>query len=382
MGEVLVPRLNDIRANSRPVVVLYDGDPDDRDIPDIGAVAGRLYDEFHTHVGDGGMTFATAQRQSWYYPSVPGGNLTNAKGRPFDTFVFPDSVYDGENSHFTQSNQLAAYPGYSQIYIGASGLIGAGQMVDYVNRVPKGGAVNVSIIRALNYGALDQQIGDKLAATVDEAKRRKFQAMLEQRRRIYGPHWGNDGRFDDSFRQEIRRPDEGREIVALWKSAEEVDIVNCRKIDLNTPEYDQKFDEAEYYTKTEPIRARQVAPGQTEVVRVKSGATSDTAHGDEWICTSIGGEEYKGPKDFYGIYDPDPARPGWFKPKYDPRKLIPLNEDVIFTTPWGEPQAIQKGGFLTKREIKDDKGRPTGQFERYGISAKDAADMKPISTIA
>jgi hypothetical protein len=370
LDDLLIPQIEQVRRQEKPVVVMYDGDPDDPARPDIGYVAGRLLDRFGRFVDTGDMTFMTAQADDWYYPPRPGSNLANASGRPFDTYVFPRGVYPGDHNRFTQSDILAAYPRYRQVYIGAAGMLAAQQMVDYCNRVPGGGNVNITLIRALINGALDREIGEQLATAVDDAKRQKLESMLEQRRRQYGVHWGDDGRFDASFLEEVRRPDDAHELVVLWSTPEAVDVVNCRRIDLNTPEYDRLFEEAPYYIKTTPIRARQVPAGHTEIVPVKSGATTDTAREGEWVCTSVAGEDYKGPSDFLDVYEPDPDNPGLFKPRWDPRKMIKLTEDVIFMAPWGEPQAVAKGGYLMERVIKS--GPQAGKTERYGIAQKDA----------
>jgi hypothetical protein len=366
LDDLLIPRLERLYERNTPVVVMYDGDPDDTKKPDIGYIAGRLLDRFGDLVSTGDMTFMTAQTDDWYYPLVPDSNLANAHGRPFDTYVFPRGVYPGDHNRFTQSDQLVKYSRYRQLYIGAAGMLAAGQMVDYCNRVPADGNVNITLIRAHINGALDREIGDKLAAAVDDSKRLKFTNMLEQRRSIYGAHWGNDGEFDTSFLEEVRRIDDTHEIVVLWDSPEEVKVVNCRRIDLNTPEFDRLFAEAPYYVKTTPIQARQVPEGMSEVVPVKSGATTDVANGGDWICISPSGEEYKGPSDFNDVYEPDLDSPGFFKPRDDPRKMIKLNEDVIFMAPWGEQQAVSKGGYLMERRLKD------GKVERYGIAQKDA----------
>jgi len=378
LDDLLIPRVEGLHEQGRPVVMMYDGDPDDPQRPDIGYVAGRLLDRFGPRIDTGDMTFMTAQAHDWYYPPVEGSNLANAHNRPFDTYVFQRGAYPGDHNRFTQSDLLAAYPRYRQLYIGAAGMLAAGQMVDYCNRVPEGGNVNVTIIRALINGALDQEIGDKLLAATDDAKRQKLEGMLEQRRQIYGAHWSNDGQFDSSFMEELHRVDDSHEIVVMWKSPEEVEVANCRRIDLSTPEYDRLFAEAPLYVKTTPIRARQIAAGRTEVVPVKSGATTDTAREGDWICTSPSGEEYKGPADFGDVYEADPDTPGQFKPRHDPRRMIRLTENVIFTAPWGEWQAVAKGGYLMERTIKG--GPDAGKTERYGIAQKDAEpDMVPLS---
>jgi len=380
MDDILLPHIEATHRESGSSVILYDGDPDDPSHPDIGHIAGRLRSEFNPLVSRGDMMFMVAQSNDWYYPPHPDSNLINAQNLPYDTFVFPRGHYTGDHSRFTQSEQLAAYHNYGQIYIGASGMIGAAQMVDYLNKVPENGRANVKVVRALINMALGQEIGDKLTSAVDDAKREKFQAMLEQRRRVYGPHWGNDGVFDTSFMQEVRRPDEDRELVVLWDSPEEVSVVSCEPIDLNTPEYNRAFAEADYWVKTVPIKARQIEPGKTELVTVKSGATFDTVNQGDWVCASYSGEEYRGPDDFDDIYEPIPARPGWFKPRWDPRKLIEVDRDVIFMAPWGEKQAVKKGGFLMERTVRG--GKQAGKTERYGIARKDAIpDMKPVSSL-
>lgn len=379
LDDLVIPRLENLREQGTPVVVMYDGDPDNPERPDIGHIAGRLLERFSGQVSTGDMTFMIAQAVDWYYPVVPGSNLANVHGQPFDTYVFPRGTYPGDHNRFTQSDQLVNYPRYHQLYIGAAGMLATSQMVDYCNRVPTGGNVNVTVIRALINGALDREIGDKLAATVDDAKRQKFANMLEQRRRIYGAHWGNDGTFDPSFLEEVRRVDDTHEIVVLWDSSEEVKVANCRRIDLNTSEFDRLFAEAPYYVKSTPINARRVPEGTSEVVRVKSSATTDTARAGDWICTSPSGEEYKGPSDFNDIYEPDPNTPGLFRPRHDPRKLIKLNEDVIFMAPWGELQAVTKGDYLMERTIRS--GPDMGKVERYGITKKDAEpDMILLGT--
>ncbi len=379
--DLLTPRLDHLYEQGIPVVVMYDGDPDDPEQPDIGHIAGGLLDRFSDRVETGDMTFMAAQAADWYYPPVPGSNLTSATGRPFDTFVFPRGVYPGDHNRFTQSDLLVAYPNYRQLYVGAAGMIAASQMVDYCNRVPPGGRVNVTAIRAVINGALDREIGDKLAAAVaaaDDAKRQKFADILKQRQRIYGAHWRNDGTLDDSFLEHIQRPEDTHELVVLWTSPEEVKIANCRRIDLNNPEFDRLFADAPYYVKTTPIRARQIPDGQSEVVPVKSGATTDTAYAGDWVCSSVSGEEYKGPSDFNDVYEPDPDTPGLFRPRYDPRRLIKLTEDVIFMAPWGELQAILQGGYLMERTIRG--GPRKGQTERYGISQEGVErDMVPLA---
>jgi hypothetical protein len=376
LEDILVPRIQQIRFTGQPVVVMYDGDPDIAKLPDIGYIAGRLLDNFGHDIHNGNMTFLTAQTDSWYEPPEPESNLTNALGRPFDTYVFPHGQYPGDHNRFTQSDELVGYADYQQIYVGASGLLASSQLVDYCNRMPAGKPMRVSVIRALHNRAVGAEIGAKLAAMVEEAKRQKLQAKLAQRQRRFGQHWRNDGEFDTSFQEEIARIDDTHEVVILWKTIEEVEITNCRRIDLNTPEYDKLFAQAPRYVKTEAVNAYRVPMGEQEVIPVKSGATSDIARGGDWVIISISGEKYKGPADFDDVYECVPGERGLYRPRHDPREMIKLEEDVIFRAPWGEDQAVRKGGYLMQRTIRN--GASAGQRERYGIAAKDAADMVPL----
>jgi hypothetical protein len=367
--ELLEPQVN------QDVVFIFDGDPDDPAKPDIGYVAGRLLDL--------GATVVAAQTDDWYYPATPGANLTNAHGEPYETFVIPRGVYPGDHNRLTQSERLAAYPGYSQTFVGAAGLIASAQMVDYCRKVPEGGPVNISVIKAANNGSLSEEIGRKLAQAVDEADRQKLQDKLDQRSKTFGALWDNDGKFNAHILGEVQREEDTHELAVLWdvdSRVEKVDILNCRKIDLSSPEADQAFAEARYYVKTRPVMGRQIPEGTSERVEVKSGATGDTAKAGDWVCRkqkrdgSYGEEYVVHAKDFIELYDSTPDSDSIFVPKWDPRKLVQVSTDVIFIAPWGEKQAVRRGGYLMERTKED------GTVERYGISQMDAeTDFEPVS---
>lgn len=377
LQEELVPLIERTRQE-RPVAVLYDGDPDTPAKPDIGYVFGRLRDTYDDPRA--GVSFLAAQASNWYYPTEPGANLANANGLPFETFVFPKGQYQGNHNRFTQSESLARYARYGQIYVGASGMIAGEQMADYCRKAA-GGQVGILVIRALLNESLTAEIGEKLAKATTDADREKFARMLEQRRRRYGLHWNADGQFDADVVRDLQHESDTHKLVVLWDGPEKVDVLNCRKIDLHSPEVNAEFARAGYFVKNQPIRARQVPLGSSETVIVRSGATRDTAVGGDWVCTSVSGEEYiVHAADFPDIYEHVQGSENVFAPRRDPRKLVKVGTDVIFTAPWGEEQAVKKGGYLIERTIH--RGPRAGQTERYGIAQKDAEpDFVPIDSM-
>ncbi|HTE57564.1 MAG TPA: hypothetical protein VK694_02385 [Verrucomicrobiae bacterium] len=363
--DILVPRIEEQMQN-RPVAIMYDGDPPNPEKPDIGQIASELRRRF-----DGRASFLAAQRTDWYGPAFPGANLTNRTGQPFETFVFPPDTYKGDHNRFTQSGQLAAYEGYGQIYVGAAGMLATEQMLGYLDQVPPEGRVNILVVRALINQALDVEIGEKLAQATTDAQRAKFAAMQEQRRSLFGSQWNNNGEFNISILEAMKHEADTHELVVLWDGPEQVDIVNCAKIDLESDEVNELFGSAGHFVRTKPITARQVPAGTTELVIVKSGATRDTANGGDWVCTSVGTkEEYVVRADQFGdIWEHEEGTDNTFKPRHDPRKLVKLDRDVIFMAAWGEKQAIRKGGYLMERTIRS--GPNAGKTERYGIAQKD-----------
>jgi len=63
-------------------------------------------------------------------------------------------------------------------------------------------------------------------------------------------------------------------------------------------------------------------------------------------------------------------------PKWDPRKLIQVDTNVIFDAPWGEPMAVRRGGYVMEAVLED------GSVERYGISQSDAEDdFVPVASL-
>jgi hypothetical protein len=190
----LIPRIEQMRAADEPVTILFDGDSDSPQKPDIGCFTGRLLDRFGNN--QNGVVFVTAQKRSWYYPSKPGANLANANGRYYVTYVFDDGKYPGDHNAFTQDEKLVEAQGYEQWYVGASGNIATGQLQDFNAKVPRGQKRDAVLFRVRNNSALDAEIQGKLdaAQTAGEgAKVAKFQNQLDQRRNFYGAHWDNNG---------------------------------------------------------------------------------------------------------------------------------------------------------------------------------------------
>lgn len=197
--------LKDIIANSRElgqkVAILYDGDVDSLEKPDIGYIMGRLLDLFGNDPGN--TLFLAAQKQGWYYPTEAGGNITNAGGLQYVTYVFPNDTHAGDHNSFTQSAQLVATKQYEQWYIGASGDIATSQLADFNNKVPDDARRTAVILRANNNPALDSGIQKRLEQAIAEDNQplvAKLQKQLAQRQQIFGAHWDNEGNstIDDS----------------------------------------------------------------------------------------------------------------------------------------------------------------------------------------
>lgn len=194
LQEELIPLIEQLLAAGEQVTFLFDGDSDSPDKPDIGYFAGRLLDKFGNSQDK--VLFVAAQKRSWYYPPKEGGNLTNANGADYLTYVFEDGRYPGDHNAFTQDTRLVSSGKYEQWYIGASGDIATSQLSDFNDKVPQGEKRSATLFRVHNNSALDSEINSKLEvaqAANDVAKVDKFTKQLAQRQNIYGSHWGNGG---------------------------------------------------------------------------------------------------------------------------------------------------------------------------------------------
>lgn len=191
----LIPRIEKAISENGHVTILFDGDSDSPEKPDIGYFAGRLLDKFGNNKN--GVTFIAVQKRSWYFPRKEGGNLSNASGSQFVTYVFEDGAYPGDHNTFTQDERLVQSDKYEQWYIGASGDIATSQLQDYDSKVPEGQKRVAVLFRVKNNPVLDSEIQGKLevARTAgDEVKIKKFEGQLVQRQKIYGSHWDNSGK--------------------------------------------------------------------------------------------------------------------------------------------------------------------------------------------
>ncbi len=188
-----IPRLEAMMTGGEKVAILFDGDSDDLANPDIGYVMGRLREHFDKNPN---TLFVTAQQKSWYYPATEGGNLTNAQGLDYATYVFEDGKYEGNHNSFTQGKELVESEGYEQWYIGASGNIANEQLEDFNKKVGEGKNRKAVIFRAPNNAGLDEKFrGDIEKAGDDEVKKGKIQTKLDQRKdNTYGTHWDQSGK--------------------------------------------------------------------------------------------------------------------------------------------------------------------------------------------
>lgn len=188
-----IPRLEAMMSGGGKVAILFDGDSDDLANPDIGYVMGRLKEHFDKNPR---VLFVTAQQKSWYYPAVEGGNLTNAQGLDYVTYVFEDGKYEGNHNSFTQEKDLVDSQGYEMWFVGASGNIATEQLEDFNKKVGEGNKRKSVIFRAPNNAGLDEKFrSDIEKAGGDEVKVGKIQKKLDQRKdNTYGTHWDQQGK--------------------------------------------------------------------------------------------------------------------------------------------------------------------------------------------
>lgn len=178
------------------VALMFDGDEDNRQKPDIGSVFGSLVDSLKDVPN---VVAMTAQTRSWYYPTIEGGTLESATGAPYETYVFPDEL-PGSHAALTQSEKLAEYPGYQQVFVGPAGPIAFNQLADVssktTSRPVEAGPLHVAIIETPNNGALSEGFRQQLNATEDETAKAKIAAKIAQREeQPYGALFTPDGQF-------------------------------------------------------------------------------------------------------------------------------------------------------------------------------------------
>jgi hypothetical protein len=173
----------DLRSYGSPVALMYDGDGDNRAKPDVGSIFGELADSF---AKDSSVKFIAAQSEGWYGPADKTDPIKSANGTPYETFVFANDL-PGQHASLTQSSSLVAYPHYEQVFVGPAGKIAFSQLKDLsdkavAHRPEDAGDVTVMIFSTPNNGDLAPQLKTKLDAEVDDGKRVKILANIEQRR--------------------------------------------------------------------------------------------------------------------------------------------------------------------------------------------------------
>lgn len=190
VGKITEVLQRDIESGKK-VAIMFDGDEDNREKPDIGAVFGMVADTFKDNPN---VVAIAAQQQSWYYPKAEGGVLESATGTPYETFVFPDST-PGGHAALTQSKDLAQYHDYKQVFVGPAGAIAADQLRD-LNEKADGHKASVLAIATHNNPNLTQEFKDKAKAAFDAddmAKVQGFMATLKQREdQPFGMMYGAD----------------------------------------------------------------------------------------------------------------------------------------------------------------------------------------------
>lgn len=163
------------------VVLIYDGDQDNRQMPDIGATFGMLADKYKSNPK---VALLVAQTKSWYYPNQDDGPLTSQNGTPYETFVFDDQV-EGGHCALTQSDMLVSYSGYEQAYVGPVGPIAFDQLQDLSQKAarrPSGvKPVNVTIISTPNNPAVGLELAAQFEKAADVDQKIKIGAKLAQR---------------------------------------------------------------------------------------------------------------------------------------------------------------------------------------------------------
>lgn len=182
-----------ITADGTPVALMYDGDGDNRQKPDVGSVFGGLVDSLSA---DPNVTAIAAQTEGWYSPQTPNGPIESASGTPFETYVFPDNV-PGAHASLTQSEALANYAGYEQVFVGPAGPIAFSQLGDLSQKAAhRSEGVKVSILGAPNNPAIDGELNAQLDTAADEETRAKVVAKLDQRaQQPYGALFTSTGQF-------------------------------------------------------------------------------------------------------------------------------------------------------------------------------------------
>jgi len=194
--KLLTDYVTQLAEGGAPVALMFDGDEDNREKPDVGSVFGGIADAFKDTPN---VTALAAQQKSWYYPKSEGGSLESAAGTPYETYVFPDDM-PGSHAALTQSGKLVAYPKFEEVFVGPAGKIAFDQLKDLsdkaATRPPESGPVSVTIVETPNNANLTPILVGQLAAAPDEQAKAKVQAKIDQRRaQPLGALFSPEGQF-------------------------------------------------------------------------------------------------------------------------------------------------------------------------------------------
>lgn len=202
VNDELIPRI-EAYLRDGGVSVIYDGDDDDPNYPDIGHIMGRLRDHFAESVD-----WYAVQMQSWYkygneLPALRPLHSTN--GGQYNTVVFPDNKFLGNHDHFSQHSRLVCAPSYEQWYIGACGQIASGQLADYsIKVIGAPGTHKAVVFRAPVSEEQGQSIRQKLEEGGDPARTKRLQdAQTRRTENSYGMLCTPSGDF--IFKSEYHR---------------------------------------------------------------------------------------------------------------------------------------------------------------------------------
>lgn len=190
---ILHDKIAKLTESGTPVALMYDGDGDNREKPDVGAVFGGLADAFKDNPN---VTALAAQTEGWY-GEPDNGPIKSATGTPYETYVFDDDL-PGAHDSLTQSPGLVEYAGYEQVYVGPVGPIAEKQLKDVsakaAGRPAEAGPIPVTIIETRNNAGLDQALQTQLEGAADDAARAKARAKITQREtQPYGAFFTADG---------------------------------------------------------------------------------------------------------------------------------------------------------------------------------------------
>lgn len=107
--------------------------------------------------------------------------------------------------------------------------------------------------------------------------------------------------------------------------------------------------------KTAQVKAEKVGPGTVvETIMANGLAESTKTAGPEggYRVTNPTGEQYLvDTAKFEKLYDLVEGAEGVFKPKPSLRKVVDIEQNVAFTSPWGAPMYIREGGVLVHEKV-------------------------------